>query len=166
MTQFPPGTPPLKANFPQRNRIISGLARGVLVVEAAPQSGSLITARLAVEQGRDVFAIPGSIHSPLSKGPHRLIRDGAKLVETAQDVLVELGLSGTVGPRAVDPASPAEADPVRVRLLEAMGRGPVDLDRLVGRTGLSADAIAAALVHLELDGKVAALPGGRWERRA
>ncbi|MBP8139473.1 MAG: DNA-protecting protein DprA, partial [Burkholderiales bacterium] len=105
-------------------------------------------------------------HSPLSKGPHRLIRDGAKLVETAQDVLVELGLSGTVGPRAVDPASPAEADPVRVRLLEAMGRGPVDLDRLVGRTGLSADAIAAALVHLELDGKVAALPGGRWERRA
>lgn len=166
VTQFPPGTPPLKANFPQRNRIISGLARGVLVVEAAPQSGSLITARLAVEQGRDVFAIPGSIHSPLSKGPHRLIRDGAKLVETAQDVLVELGLSGTVGPRTVDPASPAEADPVRVRLLEAMGRGPVDLDRLVGRTGLSADAIAAALVHLELDGKVAALPGGRWERRA
>jgi len=165
VTQFPPGTPPLKGNFPQRNRIISGLARGVLVVEAAPQSGSLITARLAVEQGRDVFAIPGSIHSPLSKGPHRLIRDGAKLVETAQDVLVELGLPGAAAQRTEGPAGVVETDPVRVRLLDAMGRGPVELDRLVGRTGLTADAIAAALVHLELDGRVAALPGGRWERR-
>lgn len=163
VTQFAPGTPPLKGNFPQRNRIISGLAQGVLVVEAAPMSGSLITARLAAEQGRDVFAIPGSIHSPLSKGPHKLIRDGAKLVETAQDVLAELGRPAGHGGRP-EAGSP-ESDAVRARLLDAMGRGPVDLDRLVARTGLSSEAIAAALVHLELDGRVAALPGGRWERR-
>ena len=164
VTQFAPGTPPLKANFPQRNRVISGLARGVLVVEAAPQSGSLITARQAIEQGRDVFAIPGSIHSPLSKGPHRLIREGAKLVETAQDVLVELRLAREGPPPEAAPGGAVEPDPVRARLLEAMGRGPVDLDRLVARTGLAADAIAVALVHLELDGRAAALPGGRWER--
>jgi len=164
VTEFAPGTPPLKENFPRRNRLIAGLARGVLVVEAAPGSGSLITARLAVEQGRDVFAIPGSIHSPLSKGPHRLIRDGAKLVETAQDVLVELGVAGAraaQGERA--PAAPD--DPAQARVLDAMGRGPVDLDRLVTRTGLAADALAATLVLLELDGRVAALPGGGWERR-
>jgi len=166
VTQFAPGTPPLKGNFPQRNRIISGLAKGVLVVEAAPQSGSLITARLAVEQGRDVFAIPGSIHSPLSKGPHRLIREGAKLVETAQDVLVELGQAAAASAGTTGPPDALEADPVRARLLEAMGRGPVDLDRLVARTGLAADTIAATLVHLELDGRIATLPGGRWERRA
>lgn len=162
VTQFAPGTPPLKANFPMRNRLIAGLSRGVLVVEAAPGSGSLITARLAVEQGRDVFAIPGSIHSPLSKGPHRLIRDGAKLVETAQDVLAELGFS----PGAVAPAPPEarDADPVRARLLDAMGRGPVDLDRLVARTGLPTERIAAALVQLELDGRVSTLPGGRWQQ--
>lgn len=164
VTQFAPGTPPLKANFPQRNRVISGLARGVLVVEAAPQSGSLITARQAIEQGRDVFAIPGSIHSPLSKGPHRLIREGAKLVETAQDVLVELRLAGVAPRPDAAPEGAPEPDPVRARLLEAMGRGPVDLDRLVARTGLAADAIASALVLLELDGRVAALPGGRWGR--
>ena len=164
VTEFAPGTPPLKENFPRRNRLIAGLARGVLVVEAAPGSGSLITARLAVEQGRDVFAVPGSIHSPLSKGPHRLIRDGAKLVETAQDVLVELGVAGAraaQGERA--PAAPD--DPAQARVLDAMGRGPVDLDRLVTRTGLAADALAATLVLLELDGRVAALPGGGWERR-
>ena len=163
VTEFAPGTPPVKANFPRRNRLISGLARGVLVVEAAPGSGSLITARFAVEQGRDVFAIPGSIHSPLSKGPHRLIRDGAKLVETAQDVLAELGLVATsVASGAPSPELPA--DPAQARVLDAMGRGPVDLDRLVTRTGLAADALAATLVLLELDGRVAALPGGGWER--
>ena len=165
VTQFAPGTPPLKAHFPQRNRIISGLAKGVLVVEAAPHSGSLITARLAAEQGRDVFAVPGSIHSPLSKGPHRLIRDGAKLVETAQDVLSELGLASGGPADAGAAAGTPDGDPVRDRLLGAMGHGPVDLDRLVGRTGLAAEAIAAALVHLEIDGRVSSLPGGRWERR-
>jgi DNA processing protein len=163
VTEFAPGTPPVKANFPRRNRLISGLARGVLVVEAAPGSGSLITARFAVEQGRDVFAIPGSIHSPLSKGPHRLIRDGAKLVETAQDVLAELGLVATSVASGA-PSRELPADPAQARVLDAMGRGPVDLDRLVTRTGLAADALAATLVLLELDGRVAALPGGGWER--
>ena len=165
VTQFAPGTPPLKANFPQRNRVISGLARGVLVVEAAPQSGSLITARQAIEQGRDVFAIPGSIHSPLSKGPHRLIRDGAKLVETAQDVLAELGMAAPGASASAPLAATTDVDPVRGRLVDAIGRGPVDLDRLVARTGLPPERIAAMLVQLELDGLVGALPGGRWQRR-
>ena len=163
VTEFAPGTPPLKGNFPRRNRLIAGLARGVLVVEAAPGSGSLITARLAVEQGRDVFAIPGSIHSPLSKGPHRLIRDGAKLVETAQDVLAELGVAGPGAPFGAGAPTPP-ADPAQARVLDAMGHGPVDLDRLVTRTGLPADALAATLVLLELDGRVAPLPGGGWTR--
>lgn len=162
VSQFAPGTPPLKANFPMRNRLIAGLAKGVLVVEAAPGSGSLITARFAVEQGRDVFAIPGSIHSPLSKGPHRLIRDGAKLVETAQDVLAELGLPATAD--ATGGHGSVEADPIRSRLLDALGGGPVDLDRLVARTGLPPERIASSLVQLELDGRVGALPGGRWQR--
>ena len=165
VTEFAPGTPPLKGNFPRRNRLIAGLARGVLVVEAAPGSGSLITARLAVEQGRDVFAIPGSIHSPLSKGPHQLIRDGAKLVETAQDVLAELGATAPAARVATSgDDAPPPRDPVHARVLDAMGRGPVDLDRLVTRTGLGADALASTLVHLQLDGRIAALPGGGWER--
>jgi len=163
VTEFAPGTPPLKANFPRRNRLIAGLARGVLVVEAAPGSGSLITARHAVEQGKDVFAMPGSIHSPLSKGPHALIRDGAKLVETAQDVLNELG--ATPPPARAPRASEAPpADPVHASVLDAMGRGPVDLDRLVTRTGMRAEALAATLIHLQLEGRVASLPGGGWER--
>ena len=166
VTEFAPGTPPLKANFPRRNRVISGLARGVLVVEAAPGSGSLITARCAVEQGREVFAIPGSIHSPLSKGPHQLIRDGAKLVENAQDILAELGASARAPRQPARDGTPPPRDPVQVRVLDAMGHGPVDLDRLVTRTGMGADALAAALVHLTLDGRVAALPGGGWERLA
>lgn len=164
VTQFAPGTPPLKANFPMRNRLIAGLAKGVLVVEAAPGSGSLITARLAVEQGRDVFAMPGSIHSPLSKGPHKLIREGAKLVETAQDVLVELGMAPGAAPVRVEGAAP-DADPRHARLLDAMGHGPVGLDRLVARSGLPAGEIAAMLVQLGLDGRISVLPGGRWQRR-
>jgi DNA processing protein len=163
VSEFPPGTPPLRQNFPRRNRLISGLARGVLVVEATLQSGSLITARLAGDQGREVFAIPGSIHSPLAKGCHRLIREGAKLVETAQDVLDELKIPGL----AVAP-TPAANDPERPRhaVITALGGDPCDLDTLIARTRIGPDALAAALVELELEGEVAALPGGRWQRVA
>ncbi len=167
VSEYPPGTPPLKENFPRRNRLLSGLARGVLVVEATLSSGSLITARLAGEQGRDVFAIPGSIHSPFSKGPHKLIREGAKLVETAQDVLEELNIGG--GRVAVSAATAADDAPLptaHAALLAAIAHDPADLDTLIARTQMSADAIAAALTTLELDGRVAALPGGRWRRAA
>ncbi len=162
LSEFVPGTPPQPWHFPRRNRLIAGLARAVLVVEANLSSGSLITARLAGEQGREVMAVPGSIHSPLSKGCHKLIREGAKLVETAQDVLAELGLgaatpAGTATPRVVDSAF--------APLLDAMGAAPVDLDRLVQRSGLAAQVIAAQLTALEIDGHVAALPGGKWQRR-
>jgi DNA processing protein len=163
LSQFTLGTPPLPGNFPRRNRVISGLVRGVLVVEATPNSGSLITARFAAEQGRDVFAIPGSIHSPFSKGCHRLIKDGAKLVETAQDVLEELGLAPA---RASDRAwagTPAP-DGDAARVLAALGHDPADVDLLAERTGLDASAIAVALVELELAGQVAQLPGGAFQR--
>jgi len=167
MSEFPLGTPPLRENFPRRNRLISGLARGVLVVEAALNSGSLITARLAGEQGREVFAIPGSIDSPFSKGSHRLIRDGAKLVETAQDVLEELRLQAAVPavPRAhgdADVGAPVEGACGQV--LAALGHDPVGIDALTTRTGLQTDAVAAALVELELAGRVASLPGGTYQR--
>ncbi|HKU84774.1 MAG TPA: DNA-processing protein DprA [Casimicrobiaceae bacterium] len=161
VSEFLPGTPPRKENFPRRNRLISGLARGVLVVEATLSSGSLITARWAGEQGRDVFAIPGSIHSPFAKGCHKLIRDGAKLVETAQDVLIELGM-------ATDTTSAASRSPGKsageAPLLAAMGYDAVTVDDLVARTGLTADAVLAELVRLELDDRVSALPGGAWQR--
>jgi DNA processing protein len=167
VAEFPPGTPPRKENFPQRNRLLSGLARGVLVVEATLSSGSLITARLAGEQGRDVFAIPGSIHSPFSKGPHKLIREGAKLVETAQDVLEDLGLAPPAPSRAgAEGASLADAADFgpQAAVLHAMGHDPVDLDQLIARTSMSAQNLAAALTTLELDGRVAAVSGGRWQR--
>ena len=162
LSEFLPGTPPRKEHFPRRNRLISGLARGVLVVEATLSSGSLITARLAGEQGREVFAIPGSIHSPFAKGCHKLIREGAKLVETAQDVLDELTPRSRSAPvaRTQDPA----ADPSP--LLKAMGYDPVTIDALVERTGLAPESITAELVTRELAGDVAALPGGRWQRLA
>jgi DNA processing protein len=163
VSEFPPGTPPLRQNFPRRNRLISGLARGVLVVEATLQSGSLITARLAGDQGREVFAIPGSIHSPFAKGCHKLIREGAKLVETAQDVLDELKIPGL----AAVPAPPAAGEePPRSALIEALGGDPCDLDTLIARTRIGPDALSAALVELELEGHVAALPGGKWQRVA
>lgn len=160
VSEFAVGTPPLAANFPRRNRIIAGLARGCLVVEAAQQSGSLITARLSAEAGREVFAIPGSIHSPQSKGCHALIKQGAKLVEAARDILEELRWENIVNPAAIAPVPEAETDPVLIGL----GRDPCDLDTLIGRTGLPADALLARLLPLELDGRIVPLPGGRYQR--
>jgi len=162
VSEFPVGTPPVPGNFPRRNRIISGLARGVLVVEAARQSGSLITARSAVEQNRDVFAVPGSIHSSLSKGCHWLIREGAKLVEDAADVLLELGLANpaTEAGRARAPRDAGECDPI----LEAMGFTPMSMDEISERCGLEAAALAARLSQLEIRGRVCSLPGGRFQQ--
>lgn len=164
ISEFPLGTPPAAHNFPRRNRLISGLARGVLVVEAAVDSGSLTTARLAAEQGREVFAIPGSIHSPTARGCHQLIKQGAKLVESAQDVLEELRWSVRVP--VADASSPARAeeDDEAGRLLRQMGFDPVDPDQLALRAGLTADALFAILTVLELDGRVARLAGGRFQR--
>ena len=158
VSEFPLGTPALAGNFPRRNRVISGLARGVLVVEAAERSGSLITARLAAEQGRDVFAIPGSIHSPLSKGCHRLIKDGAKLADDARDILDELGVAAMPALRREQPRQ--EDD----RLLDLMGFDPCDMDVLAVRSGLTVDRLSAMLLELELDGRIASLPGGRFQR--
>lgn len=160
VSEFPLGTPPLAHHFPRRNRLISGLARGCLVVEAALASGSLITARTAADQGREVFAMPGSIHSPLAKGCHALIRSGAKLVESAEDVLAELaGMRLSAAARTVA-ADAAPGDP----LLAHMGADPVDVDSLCARAGRGAEEIAAELLRLELAGRVAALPGGRYQR--
>jgi DNA processing protein len=159
LSEFPPGTPPREYNFPRRNRLISGLSQGVLVVEATLRSGSLITARYAGEQGREVFAVPGSIHSPLSKGCHKLIREGAKLVETAGDVLEELRMAPPGLQRAGDEPISEGA------LLDALGGDPADVDTLVLRTGLPAQEVVAELTRLELAGDVASLPGARWQRR-
>lgn len=159
ISEFPLGTPPLAANFPRRNRIISGMSLGCLVVEASLQSGSLITARLALEQGRDVFAIPGSIHAPQSKGCHALLKQGAKLVETAQDILEELGSSL--------PAPPAYSLAIQdtdSALLEQIGFDPVDLDTLCARCSLTMAELSAMLLVLELEGRVSALPGGLYQR--
>ena len=163
VSEFPLGTPAVAANFPRRNRLIAGLARGCLVVEAAERSGSLITARLAAEGGLEVFAIPGSIHSPLSKGCHKLIKQGAKLVESAEDVLEELRWEAAVAAAPTATAA-VPADPEAAQLLAAMGYDPCNLDVLVTRTGLTADRLLAMLLPLELDGHVAQLPGGRYQR--
>lgn len=161
VSEFPLGTAPLAPNFPQRNRIIAGLSVGTLVVEAALESGSLITAAQAAEAGREVFAIPGSIHSPQSRGCHALIKQGAKLVETAQDVLDEMGTASA--PPAAQAALPGLEDhPV----LDAMGYEPVSLDALQARTGFATARLSAELLELELRGQIARLPGGLYQRRA
>ncbi|MBL0918911.1 MAG: DNA-protecting protein DprA [Hydrogenophaga sp.] len=164
VSEYALGTPPLAQNFPQRNRLIAGLSVGTLVVEAALQSGSLITARLASEQGREVFAIPGSIHSTQARGCHALIRQGAKLVESAQDVLEELRLSlpitAPTGAQAPQAAQPGDA------LMNALGHDPVGLDTLLARTGIDTARLQAQLLELELEGRVARLPGGLLQRVA
>lgn len=162
LSEYPLGTPPLAENFPKRNRIIAALGQGTLVVEAALQSGSLITARLAAEQGRDVFAIPGSIHSPQARGCHLLLRQGAKLVESAQDVLEDLRLAPAAAPPAVADEPPEGEN----ALLQAMGYDPVGLDALIARTGIAAPQLQAELLELELAGQVARLPGGLFQRVA
>ncbi len=168
VSEYPLGTPPLAANFPRRNRIIAGLSEGTLVVEAALKSGSLITARMALEQGKDVFAIPGSIHSTQSRGCHELLKQGAKLVTSAQDVLEELrpsvlaGLAPTVTVTATEATRPSRNDP----LLQLLGFDPVSLDTLVARSGTGIAHLQARLLELELAGEVARLPGGLFQRMA
>jgi len=163
VSELPLRTPAIAHNFPRRNRLIAGLGKGVLVVEAALRSGSLITARLAADAGREVFAIPGSIHSPLARGCHRLIRDGAKLVESAQEVLEDLGVRGgtVVAPPAQSPPAPDGADGA---LLALMGHDPVDLDALASRSGRVPSELSAALLELELAQHVERLPGNRYQR--
>jgi DNA processing protein len=158
VSEFPLGTPALASNFPRRNRIISGMSQGCLVVEAAVSSGSLITARLANEQGKEVFAIPGSIHSALSKGCHALIKQGAKLVDSVQDIIEELKVEARAQ------ASPAAARAAAHPLLDVMGYDPCDVDTLAARSGMGAQHVAALLVQFELAGRVAPLPGGRYQR--
>ena len=158
LSEYALGTPPLAANFPRRNRIISGMAAGVLVVEAAAQSGSLITAQMAAEQGREVFALPGSIHSALAKGCHQLIREGAQLVETVDEVLAAMGVSPLV--RQAPPPLAAGND----ALLAALGHDPAEPDALLARLGLDAGALAGQLLALELAGLLERLPDGRVQR--
>ncbi len=165
VSEFAPGTPPLAENFPQRNRIIAGLTRGTLVVEAALRSGSLITARRAAEAGRAVFAVPGSIHAPQSRGCHALIRQGAKLVETAEDIVEELRLPHRAGPAGATTGAETSAEPPADPLFAALGEDPVTLDALIDRTGWPASGLSARLLELELQGQVARLPGGLYQRR-
>lgn len=166
ISEYPLGTPPLAPNFPKRNRIIAGLTQGTLVVEAALQSGSLITARQAVEQGKEVFAIPGSIHSPQSRGCHALLKQGAKLVESAQDILEELAprfAINSIAPHA-DLARAERTLAPEDSVLTSLGFDPVSLDALAARTGMDAASLQARLMTLELEGTVARLPGGLFQR--
>jgi DNA processing protein len=177
VSEFPPGTEARREYFPQRNRIIAGLSLGTLVVEAALRSGALITARLAGESGREVFALPGSIHNPLAKGCHRLIREGAALVETSAEVIEALGpvaaeLAGHLRQRLQGSLEPtpagstgAQPDPDQARLLRALGHDPADLDTLAARSGLTVDALSAMLLAMELEGLVVA-EHGRYARRS
>lgn len=173
VSEFAPGTPVYRGNFPRRNRLISGLAVGTLVVEAGIRSGALGTARHAIEQGREVFAIPGSIHNPVARGCHQLIRNGAKLVETADDIVEELagllaslrlqdGRSPVEGTEAAD--EPAEIDPQYASLLADLGWDPVGADTLVARSGLTIGEVSSMLLMLELQGSVRALSSGRYQR--
>ncbi len=168
LSEFAPGVPPKPENFPRRNRIISGLSLGVLVIEAARESGSLITARLAAEQGREVFAIPGSIHNPLARGCHALIREGARLTESVDDILLELApllqqeLTAVAG---TEPASPVEAvSLLQQRVLEALAHETVALETLVERLGVPVAELSAVLLQLELQGAVVAAAGERYSR--
>jgi DNA processing protein len=163
LSEFPLGTAPLAHNFARRNRLISGLAQGCLVVEAGLACGSLITARTAADQGREVFAIPGSIHSPLSKGCHALIKSGAKLVESAQDVLAELA-GFRVSSAASTVESSASGAQIATGLLAHMGHDRLDVDSLCARAGMSAEQVSSQLLRLELDGRITALPGGLFQR--
>ena len=163
LSEFVLATPPLKENFPLRNRLIAGMTRGTLVVEAALASGSLITARQALEAGRDVFAIPGSIHAPQSRGCHALIKQGAKLVDSADDILGELNWAASSAPLAAPAHDDSDGEDA---LLTALGQDPVTLDALLARTGDSAAALSARLLELELEGRVARLPGGLYQRRS
>ena len=170
VSEFPMGAPPKPEHFPQRNRIISGLSLGTLVVEAAKRSGSLISARYAAEQGREVFAIPGSIHNPLSRGCHALIRQGAKLVETAQDVLDELGPLASLSapsPSASDAVSPERALELSadyLHLLDLIGYDHISIDALVETSGLTPAVVSSMLLQLELKGFIASSPGGLYNR--
>jgi DNA processing protein len=160
VSEYPLGTPPIASNFPRRNRIISGLAAGVLVIEAAAQSGSLITANLAADQGREVFALPGSIHSSLAKGCHKLIRSGAHLVETADEVLEALRISPLAGARPAPPMTDEGAS----ELLGMLGHGPVEFETLLAHTGANAATLNSELLMLELNGQLERLPGGLFQR--
>lgn len=164
ISEYPPGVRARAAHFPQRNRIISGMSRGVLVVEAGLKSGSLITARLALEQGREVFAIPGSVHSPVARGCHHLIKQGARLVETVDDVLEELGAwwspSPAVAQREGQKPLTTDLDTREIAVLEALGYDPQSTDQLCSETGLPADQLMQSLLLLELQGLVSSVPGG------
>jgi DNA processing protein len=168
-SEFPIGSEPRREHFPQRNRLISGLSLGTLVVEAAKRSGSLISARLASEQGREVFAIPGSIHNPMSRGCHQLIRQGAKLVESAADIVSELGplalhlMQPPDEPAASRPPA-SEHDADYEMLLQTMGFDPATVDELAERSGLTIDHVSSMLLILELEGKIDAQAGGRYSR--
>jgi len=165
VSEFPPGTPPVTSNFPRRNRIISGLSMGVLVVEAALRSGSLITARAAIEQGREVFAVPGSIHNPQAKGCNSLIRQGAKLVETATDIFEELGGFATPMREELNTdhtVSDHALDPEYKRVLESVGHEPTAVDTVVQRSGLTTGAVCSMLLVLELQGLIASTSSGHY----
>ncbi|HTH94492.1 MAG TPA: DNA-processing protein DprA [Rhodocyclaceae bacterium] len=164
LSEFPLGTGPLAHNFPRRNRIIAGLGLGCLVIEAAERSGSLITARLAAEAGREVFAIPGSIHSALARGCHKLIRQGAKLVESAEDILEELKWEAVVSPISIIPAETTPLGDEELKLINMLGDVPCDLETLGERSGLTPEVLLAMLLPMELDGRIASLPGGRYQK--
>jgi DNA processing protein len=165
ISEYAPGTEPDSYHFPARNRIISGLARGILVVEAGPKSGSLITARLALEQGRDVFAVPGSIYSYKTKGANQLIRSGAALVESGRDIVEALGISATVVPKRAKVPAPDELDKEARRVYDQLNDDPVHIDRIICETSLPSSAISAALLELELSGFIKQLPGKHFVKQ-